>query len=92
MTVLRYSLLRTMLLFGCMLALWLVGVRDPLPLLAATAATSLVVSYFVLKGPREQMTRLAAERAGKRLRHEPVDGYERDADVEDREDDARRGS
>ena len=87
----RYQLLRAMLLFGCMLTLWLVGVKDPTTLLFATAISSLVLSYFVLKGPREELARLMSERAGRRLRHEPVDAFEQDADIEDREDDARRG-
>lgn len=91
MTILRYSLLRTMLLFGCMLTLWLVGVRDPGWLIGLTGVTSILLSYFLLKGARAEMARLAAERAAQRMRHEPVDDYERDADIEDREDDARRG-
>ncbi len=91
MTFLRYQLLRTMLLFGCMLTLWLVGVKDPAWLIGLTGVTSIALSYVLLKGPREEMTRLMAERAGRRLRHEPVDDHERDADIEDREDDARRG-
>jgi len=89
-TVLRYTLLRTMLLFGCMLALYLVGVRDPLMLLALTAVTSIVLSYFVLKAPREAMARTVAENAARRLQHEPVDGYDQDAAVEDAEGDTRR--
>ncbi|MEO7745343.1 MAG: DUF4229 domain-containing protein [Actinomycetota bacterium] len=90
MTVLRYTLLRTMLLFGCMLTLYLVGVHDPLPLLGLTAVTSIVLSYFVLKGPREAMARTVAEHAARRLQHEPVDAFDEDAAVEDAEDDTRR--
>jgi len=89
-TVLRYTLLRTMLLFGCMLALYLLGVHDPVLLIALTGVSSIVLSYFVLKGPREAMARTVAERASRRLNDEPVDAYEQDAEVEDREDDARR--
>jgi hypothetical protein len=89
-TVLRYTLLRTMLLFGCMLALYLVGVHDPLLLIALTAVSSILLSYFLLKGPREAMARTVAERAARRLEHQPVDSFEQDAAVEDREDDLRR--
>ena len=89
MTVLRYTLLRTMLLFGCMLALYLVGVHNPLELLL-TAISSIVLSYFVLKAPREAMARTVAERAARRLQHEPVDAFDQDAAVEDAEDDTRR--
>ena len=88
--MLRYSLLRTLLLFGCLLALYLLGVHDPLPLIALTAVTSLVLSYFVLKAPREAMARTVAERAARRLQHQPGDAFEQDAAIEDREDDARR--
>lgn len=87
MTVLRYSLLRIMVLFACMLVLWLVGVRDPVLLIALTGVTSIVLSYFVLKGPREAMAQTVAERAGRRLAqpapHDP------DADAEDTEADLR---
>lgn len=88
--MLRYSLLRTMLLFGCMLALYLVGVHDPVLLIALTAVTSIVLSYFVLKGPREAMARTVAERAALRLQHQPVDSFDEDAAVEDLEDEQRR--
>lgn len=91
MTVLRYTLLRTMLLFGCMFALYLVGVHNPIELLVLTAVSSMLLSYFVLKGPREAMARTVAERAASRLQHEPVDASERDAAVEDHDDDLRRG-
>ena len=97
MTILRYSLLRTMLLFACLLVLYLLGARGVL-LIALTAVSSIALSYFLLKGPREQMARQVAERAGRRLQH-PPDGrasggsrFDEDAGVEDREDDARRDS
>ena len=99
MTVIRYSLLRTMLLFACMLAIYLLGVRDPVLLIALTGVSSIALSYFLLKGPREQMARQIAERAGRRLPNPPADHvdrvdrvrqFDKDADIEDREDDARR--
>lgn len=86
MTVLRYSLLRMLVLFASMFALYLVGVRDPVLLIALTAVTSIVLSYFVLKGPREAMAQAVAERAGRRL---PKAGS--DEAAEDGEDEARRG-
>lgn len=85
----RYSLLRTLLLFGCMLALYLLGVRDPVLLIALTGVSSIALSYFVLKGPREQMARSLAERAGRRVQHQPMDEFDQDAVAEDREDDTR---
>jgi uncharacterized protein DUF4229 len=85
-TVLRYSLLRIMLLFGCMLVLWLVGVRDPVWLLLATAVSSVALSYVVLRGPREELARQLAARVEQRTarRHN-------DADDEDREIERRAG-
>jgi hypothetical protein len=102
-TVLRYSLLRTLLLFACMFTLYLVGVRDPLPLLLLTGVTSIVLSYFLLKGPREAMARTIAEHAQRRMPAvhpddlpsgaqgaTPARRTDLDALAEDREDDARR--
>ena len=94
MTLLRYSLLRTMLLFGCLLVLYLLGARGVL-LIALTMFSSIALSYFLLKGPREQLARQVADRVGRRL---PERGdqsgrgnaFDEDANVEDREDDARR--
>ena len=89
--MLRYSLLRTMLLFGCLLALYLVGVRNPLLLMVLTGVTSIALSYVVLKGPREQMARDLAQRAARRMRNEPVDAFEQDGVTEDREAERNRG-
>ena len=96
MTLLRYSLLRTMLLFGCLLVLYLLGARGVL-LIALTMFSSIALSYFLLKGPREQLARQVADRVGRRLpdsergdQSRRGNAFDQDADVEDREDDARR--
>ena len=94
MTLLRYSLLRTMLLFGCLLVLYLLGARGVL-LIALTMFSSIALSYFLLKGPREQLARQVADRVGRRLpeRGDQLgrgNAFDEDANVEDREDDARR--
>ena len=106
MTLLRYSLMRTMLLFGCLLVLYLLGARGVL-LVALTMFSSIALSYFLLKSMREQLARQVADRVGRRLPDpdgqpdsgvEPGRGnqpgrgsvFDQDADVEDREDDARR--
>ena len=78
--MLRFSLLRIMLLFGCMLVLWLVGVRDPVWLLLATAVSSVALSYVVLRGPREELARQLAARVDERTARRRSD-----ADVEDAE-------
>ena len=83
-TVLRYSLLRLLLLFGCMLVLWLVGVRNPVLLLLATAVSSIALSYVVLRGPREALARDLADHVDQRLARS-----NRDADAEDAEIDRR---
>ena len=89
MTVLRYSLLRLMLLLGVLVALWLLGglwapLRDPLWLVLATAVLSVVLSYFVLAAPRQAMTQQLAERLADRSGAHPgdVDAEAEDAEVE----------
>ncbi len=74
MTVLRYSLLRILLFFGCLLILWLIGLRDPTWLLLGTAVTSVTLSFFLLRAPREQLAHRLAERVSGRL---PGDAAER---------------
>lgn len=87
MTVLRYSVLRLMLLLGVLVALWLLGglwapLRDPLVLVLATAVVSVVLSYFVLRAPREAMTQRIADRVAGRVAPPEVDP---DAAAEDAE-------
>jgi hypothetical protein len=82
MTVLRYSVLRLLLLFGCLLVLWLVGIRNVVVLVALTAVLSITLSYFLLKGPRDAMAQTLADRAARRAGHTSAD---HDAAPEDRE-------
>jgi uncharacterized membrane protein YfcA len=91
-TVLRYSLLRIMLLFGCMLVLWLLGawvpaLRDPVWLFLATAVTSVALSYVVLRGPREELARQLAQRVEERTARRRSD-----AEIEDEELDRQHGT
>lgn len=86
MTVLRYTLLRLLLLAGSLLGLWLVGVRDPVWLIASTAVLSMALSFFLLRGPRAQMAQQLADRVAGRL---PAEGSrDRDGADEDGEIDA----
>lgn len=63
MTVVRYSILRLLIFFGVLLALWLVGIRNnPVLLLALSAIISAVVSYALLRGMRDEMTAKLVER------------------------------
>src|SRR5215213_2754535 len=81
-TMLSYSLLRIMLLFGCMLVLWLVGVRDPVWLLLATAVSSVALSYVVLRGPREELARQLAARVDERTARRRSDAEVEDAELD----------
>jgi hypothetical protein len=67
----RYTVLRLMIFFGLLCALWLLGLRDPSQrwwLLGLSAAGSMVVSYFVLQGPRAQFSASIARRVEERAR------------------------
>jgi Protein of unknown function (DUF4229) len=60
--VLRYTVLRLLLFFGCLLAFWLLGLRnDQVLLLLVSAVVSLVLSYFLLRRQRDEFAgRIAA--------------------------------
>jgi hypothetical protein len=64
----RYSVLRLMMFFGFLCALWLLGLRGAW-LLGLAALGSMVVSFFVLQGPRaafsDSIARRVAERSGR---------------------------
>jgi hypothetical protein len=65
----RYSVLRLMIFFGLLCALWLLGLRDASQrwwLLGISAVGSMVVSYFVLQGPRAQFSASIARRIDER--------------------------
>lgn len=69
MTVVRYTILRLLIFFGALLALWLVGIRNnPVLLLALSAIISAVVSYALLRGMRDEMTAKLVERHEAKLR------------------------
>lgn len=81
-TAARYSLLRLLLFFGILMILWLVGLRNPLWLALAAATLSLLASWFLLAGLREQMSAELVERTERRRgRSSAVPGS--DEDVED---------
>jgi hypothetical protein len=82
----RYSVLRLMIFFGLLCALWLLGLRTWL-LLGVAALGSMAVSYFVLRGPRAQFSASIvhhlddrAERAGQARAHE-IDEHAEDAEA-----------
>lgn len=89
----RYTVLRLLMFFGFVCALWLLGLRDPSQrwwLLATSALGSAVVSYFVLQGPRAQLSAKIAHRVDERARRlEQSHKDEIDEDVEAEEDSSR---
>ena len=67
----RYTVLRLMIFFGLLCALWLLGLREVSQrwwLLGLSALGSMVVSYFVLAGPRAQFSASIARRVDERAR------------------------
>jgi hypothetical protein len=81
----RYTVLRLMIFFGFLCAFYLAGLRDVSQqwwLLGLSAVASTVVSYFVLRGPREEFSAKIARRIDERAH-----GSERD----DSGEHARRG-
>ena len=65
----RYSLLRILIFFGVMAALWLLGLRDrdeQLLLLVLSALISMAISVVVLKRFREDYSQQLAERLERR--------------------------
>ena len=82
MTVLRYSVLRLLLLFGCFFLLLLVGVRNPFVLIGLTAVISMTLSFFLLRGPRDAMAQTLADRAARRQERPDADELAEDAEDE----------
>jgi type II secretory pathway component PulM len=80
----RYTVLRLMIFFGLLCALWLLGLRERWWLLGVSALGSMVVSYFVLQGPRAQFSASIARRVGERaMRAEQAQAQDTDENVED---------
>jgi Protein of unknown function (DUF4229) len=86
----RYSVLRLLIFFGFLCALWLLGLREESQrwwLLGLSALGSMVVSYFVLRGPRAQFSASIARRVDERSRRAELAGRDEIAeDAEDAED------
>ena len=78
----RYSVLRLLIFFGLLCALWLLGLQRWW-LLGISALGSMVVSYFVLQGPRAQFSASVARRIDERaVRAERARPDEIDEDTE----------
>lgn len=90
--MLRYTVLRLLVFFGCLLLLWLLGLRslEQRPwLIVGAALLSMVVSYFVLAPFRQQTIEKISGRVEDRIvskrgaRDEDVEDALTDADAKD---------
>lgn len=67
--MIRYSLLRLLVFFGCLSALWLAGLRDRNEqpwLVVGAAILSMIVSFFVLRPFRDDAVRSIEARRARR--------------------------
>ena len=65
----RYTLLRTLIFLGCLLLLWLLGLRDRdemVMLVVGSALISMVISWFGLRRMREEYSAQLAARLERR--------------------------
>jgi hypothetical protein len=89
----RYSVLRLLIFFGFLCALWLLGLQDASErwwLLGLSALGSAVVSYFVLQGPRAELSANIAHRVDARARRtDRSHTDETDEDIEAEDDSSR---
>ena len=88
--MLRYSVLRVLMFFGVLSALWLAGLRDrsqEIPLLVLSALISMVLSFFVLRRFREESTQKLAAAVERRTAARQAKAGESDEAAEDAEAD-----
>jgi len=91
--VARYSILRLLIFFGVMAALWLLGLRDrdeQILLLVLSALISMAISFVVLKRFRDDYSRQIAERIERRAREKQQRAASSDERAEDSEDEGTR--
>ncbi|MGE9807398.1 MULTISPECIES: DUF4229 domain-containing protein [unclassified Janibacter] len=80
--MIRYFLLRMLVFFACLAALWLAGLRERNEqpwLIVGAGVLSIIVSAFVLKPFREDVARQLEERAARRI-DIPEDAVDADSD------------
>lgn len=91
----RYSVLRLLIFFGVLAALWLLGLRGPdqqLLLLVLAAAISMAISVVVLRPFREDYSRQLAQRLEARARAKQQRSTGADELAEDSEDEGPKGT
>jgi membrane protein implicated in regulation of membrane protease activity len=84
----RYSLLRALMFFGVLSALWLAGLRSAgqrFPLVVLSALISMVLSYFVLRRFREESTQQIAAAVERRAAAREAKAGDSDEAAEDLE-------
>ena len=65
--MLRYTVLRLLIFFGCLAFFWLVGLRNnEILLLAVSAVVSVALSYFLLRSQRDRFSEQIADRLERR--------------------------
>lgn len=80
--VLRYSVLRIAIFIASLVVLSLLGVRESVLMFVLAALISLILSYLLLGGPRDQLAQELANRIEGRVRRKQS-GSELDAATED---------
>jgi hypothetical protein len=92
--VLRYTVFRLLIFFGCLVFFWLVGLRnDQILLLLVSATVSVILSFFLLRSQRDRFSeqiqaRMEKRQEAKRLAQGAVDP-DSDEAAEDAELDQR---
>lgn len=85
----RYTVLRLLIFFGVLAALWLLGLRDrdeQLLLLVLSAVISMAISLVVLKRFRDDYSEQIAERLQRRAKAKQQRARRSDEQAEDAED------
>ncbi|NNG37908.1 DUF4229 domain-containing protein [Flexivirga sp. ID2601S] len=78
----RYSIMRLLIFFAVVLVLYAVSLRG-WPLLILAALVSLVVSFFVLRGPREQFASQLERKVAERQKRAETYRSAEDDDLDD---------
>jgi hypothetical protein len=82
--MLKYSILRLALFGACLGLLWLLGLRSPdqqLLLVALAALISMGLSFFLLRGPRDEVSDRITERLAKRVEDKQAAAHDVDHDA-----------
>jgi mannitol-specific phosphotransferase system IIBC component len=91
----RYTVLRLLIFFGVLAALWLLGLRDrdeQLVLLVLSAVISMAISLVVLKRFRDDYSEQIAERLQRRAEAKQQHARRSDEQAEDAEDEGAAGT